>query len=174
MIKHKEVGKVEKEIEDCLMGDCLQTMLGICENADYEGASKYIASALSKTSGVGGIEPHYFLVDNNLDDLILNDRTNTTPKDRVYVSDTLRKYAQTLSLPNKSNEEIVEEFKKEYCKDHPKNDKTCIECALNRLNNSLIDKFEKVLRTHLTQRKIRLPEIVICAAIQFKCGKLIR
>lgn len=42
------------------------------------------------------INTRKFLIDNNLDDLILNDRTNTAPKDRVYVSDALNLYAKAI------------------------------------------------------------------------------
>ncbi len=53
-------------------------------------------------------------------------------------------------------ERFKEEFEYEYCKEHPENNKTCVECALNRLQNELVGKFEDFLRTNL---KPQLQEI---------------
>ena len=41
-----DVGKVEKEVMDCLECDCIGAMLGVCNEADYKRASKYITQAI--------------------------------------------------------------------------------------------------------------------------------
>ena len=74
------------------------------------------------------------------------------------------KLAQALSLPNKSNEEIVEEFKKEF-----------YEGKFNYHNQEYGKDFlspHKMfdwLHSHLTQREIKLPEKVKCKSCE-NCG----
>ena len=53
-------------------------------------------------------------------------------------------------------DEISKRFDKDnekvFCTKHPDNDKTCVECALNRLNNSLIDSFKDSLNSELERQ----------------------
>ncbi|KKK51002.1 hypothetical protein LCGC14_3119380 [marine sediment metagenome] len=87
--------EVVAEIKDCLMCGCVRTQLGICDNADYDGASKYIFNAICTV-------------------------VKRQELDRNYLSDVIYCTTQYLDLPDKDvallnrriEDEIIAKFAK--------------------------------------------------------------
>ena len=135
MTEHKEVGEMKGKIKYVL------------QTIDYSNMTtgeiaEKIIDFLSKTSGVGEI------VEDLKELCQLNHDCIGSVKVQERLQELRDKYLSALSPPNKSNEEIVEEFEKEF-------PITEFERGFPRDQRTDMIVW---LRTQLTQREIKLPE----------------